>query len=384
MPRLKEPFTLYSRKTKDGRDVWYYRTYDEYGIRTHGYSTGETSKTVAKMYCMKLYKEGRLIPDSNILFSIYAENWWVWGKCNYIKEKLARSPKGKPTISKTYAGDTRSRVEKHIIPYFGNYKLAQIKPHTIDTWMIKLKKSLSAKTANHCLSALRVMLNEAHRKGLIVDNPILSIKPFIEDPKVRGILTLKEARDLFDLENMLDNWVSGIYYGMNFLAASTGMRLGEIRGLLIENYHDNHIHVCHSYGENGLGPTKTREVRDVPIPSAVKKYLDEIKTSKGYLFSYDLGKSPVNATRPTMALYEAMDLIGIKEKTRKERNITFHSWRHFFNTYLRSSNVTDAKVQSVTGHKTQAMTEKYTKFRLDDYKEVIVAQEELFMESIND
>jgi integrase len=50
-----------------------------------------------------------------------------------------------------------------------------------------------------------------------------------------------------------------------------------------------------------------------------------------------------------MALYEAMEAIEIAEKERKDRNITFHSRRHFFDTYLRAANITDNIIQAVTG-----------------------------------
>ena len=46
--RYKEPFTLYARKMKNGKPVWYYRVYDSDGNRTSGKSTGLTSKTVTK------------------------------------------------------------------------------------------------------------------------------------------------------------------------------------------------------------------------------------------------------------------------------------------------------------------------------------------------
>ena len=32
MPRYREPFTLYPRKIKNGKKIWYYRTYDEDGM----------------------------------------------------------------------------------------------------------------------------------------------------------------------------------------------------------------------------------------------------------------------------------------------------------------------------------------------------------------
>lgn len=63
VPRYKEPFSLYPRKTKKGVRVWYYRTYDKNGKRTIGRSTGQIFKTLARRYCQKLIKEGKLIPQ---------------------------------------------------------------------------------------------------------------------------------------------------------------------------------------------------------------------------------------------------------------------------------------------------------------------------------
>jgi hypothetical protein len=85
--RYREPFTLYPRKMKSGLVVWYYQTYDENGRRTTARSTGQITKMAAKAYCLKLYKEDRLIPAKCNLefFRDYAKDWWVWGKCEYLK-----------------------------------------------------------------------------------------------------------------------------------------------------------------------------------------------------------------------------------------------------------------------------------------------------------
>jgi len=64
MARYREAFTLYCRK-KHGQKVWYWRTYDEYGDRTPGRSTGQTSKTLATRYVMELYRQGRLVPSAD-------------------------------------------------------------------------------------------------------------------------------------------------------------------------------------------------------------------------------------------------------------------------------------------------------------------------------
>jgi integrase len=58
------------------------------------------------------------------------------------------------------------------------------------------------------------------------------------------------------------------------------------------------------------------------------------------------------------------------------RNVTFHSWRHFFNSYFRTK-IPDAKLQQMTGHKTQEMTDHYTHFRIEDFNDVRLLQGEM-------
>ena len=45
--RYRKPFTLIKRG-----EVWFYRSYGEYGRRTTKRSTGQTNKTVAERYCL--------------------------------------------------------------------------------------------------------------------------------------------------------------------------------------------------------------------------------------------------------------------------------------------------------------------------------------------
>ncbi len=77
---------------------------------------------------------------------------------------------------------------------------------------------------------------------------------------------------------------------------------------------------------------------------------------------------------------KALHKIGINEEERRKRNITFHSWRHFFNTLCRVNNISDSKLQRITGHKTDKMTEHYTHYSKNDFKDILAVQEGLFVE----
>ena len=64
-------------------------------------------------------------------------------------------------------------------------------------------------------------------------------------------------------------------------------------------------------------------------------------------------------TESSYVLYENLKKIGISTKERKERNIVFHSLRHFCATILAQE--TDIKiVKSVLGHRTEIMSEHYS------------------------
>lgn len=164
---------------------------------------------------------------------------------------------------------------------------------------------------------------------------------------------------------------------VNFVAAATGCRAGEILALQDHDIHGDFIHVAHSWTHGyGLLPTKNRKERDVPLPPRVLEAIRPFLGSSRFVFSQNKGKSPCSGSRATMALYAALDAIGVKD--RAERNITFHSWRHWLNSTLRARDVPDDIVRKVTGHGSEGMTENYTEYVAEDYAPVAIVQREVF------
>ena len=380
MPRYKEPFSLYPRKTKKSVVVWYYRTYDKNGKRTVGRSTGESSKTLARQYCQRLISKGRLIPQKLPTLAEWAEGrrWWIWGECLYIKARLARSDVDRPAITHRYSDLNHKVLLNKILPAHGHKRLDQITYEDCEKLLfIWANQKVSYKTANNWASAYRVMLGEATRLGLIDENPwgrVLSLSP---STKRRGILTMAEARQLLNPATIDKVWDEHhMYYTINLIAALTAMRQGEVLALRRENIFPDHLHVEHSWSAKyGEGKTKTKIVADIPIPEFLYREIERYLRWGDYVFSFNSGTRPATGNRVTEWLYRAMRNIGISEHERAERNLTFHSWRHFFNTYLRSRGVPDAKIRKVTRHKTEEMTDHYTGFTLEDYREVYAAQD---------
>jgi integrase len=97
----------------------------------------------------------------------------------------------------------------------------------------------------------------------------------------------------------------------------------------------------------------------------------------GYIFSENGGESPVTAEKIARHYVLALKRIGINHEEKMKRQLSFHSWRHFFNTLMRMSDVADSKVQSVTGHRSMRMTDHYTHFDTRQFNEIRDVQETL-------
>jgi integrase len=384
MSRYKEPFTLYPRKTKDGVTVYYYRTYDEKGRRTNGVSTGKTTERAAKNFCLQLFKEDKLVPKKAVFFEDYTEDFWVWGKCMYIL-RCNNLNRTKKRISPEHAKTERGYLVNHIRPYFNKKKLTAIQERDIEDFIIHIRRTtkLSSGTINHLIKILKIVFAQALREKLIYENPAKEISYLDADQQKRGVLSLEEVGKLFEPSKIDEIWNGCVVtYAMNVVSASTGMRRGELIGLLNKNVHPTHIHVTNSWGPiSGLKhTTKTNESRDVPVTPHLFSLLESIMKGgkQGYTFSYTGGKSHYPENQILPRYYAALEKIGITEQERRERGLTFHSWRHFFNTICLIENIAYSKVQSVTGHKTRKMTENYTHFRIEDFSEISNVQSKIY------
>jgi integrase len=233
--------------------------------------------------------------------------------------------------------------------------------------------------ANTVFGAFNVMLADAVRRDLIPSNPCEKVKKLKNDRKEIDILTVAEVQKMFPAKRYLPIWEDKeIAYIANRLASLTGMRIGEILGLKGEFVFDKHIYVCGQYGQFGYkNHTKTKENRNIPLmPEMIALLKKLMKTNgKGFLFSLDGGATPVSDTYIRSAFNNALISIGINKAEIKRRALTMHSWRHFLNTDLLRQGFTVKQVQSVTGHKSEGMTNRYNHPDAMQIANVVKAQE---------
>jgi integrase len=403
MGRRKSDFSLYVRRvTRPGKKtpikIYYYRTYDELGRRTTGRSTEKETIPEAERYCRALQAAGQLItgpqraeePESKVPTLsawVASEHWWRWGddprrpECKYLRRQLNRSDESRPAVSRRYADDALRDLEHWILPYHGKKCLDEITSKDCEELLAAWQdKGLSRKTINNKASIYRVMLGEAERLGVIprASSPWARVEGFKPTPHAKGILSIEEARALLNPATIATIWNDNqLYYSASLLASVTGLRLGEVLALRREHLFSDHVHVAGSWGKLGLQPTKTKRVDDIPLPAFVFQTIMSWCAWDGYVFSFKLGEKPASGNRVNDALSAALGEIGITPEERTRRVISFHSWRAFANTYMRAAGISGEKVRQLTRHASPEMTEHYSAFRLEDFKDVAAAQEAL-------
>jgi integrase len=383
---MHNDFTLFLRGIPGGKKVFYYYTYDENDVRRGPWTTKCMNKTAARNYCNALMKKGGLLPDrtKNVTFGEFAAGFWERGS-EYIQRRECRRD-----ITDDYICGCRKMMKNQIMPFFANTPLDKIIEGDINDWLVGFKNRKIEKDgkteiinyqntyANTVLKTFSVMLAEAVRRGLLAVNPCEKIQKLKNDRKKLEILTVEEVRKLYP-KNYTAVWGDRkIAYAANRLASLTGMRIGEILGLRGEYVFDDYIVVCGQYGDKGYKPfTKTKENRNIPLmPEMIGLLRGLMKNNgQGYVFSDNGGAKPLSDDCISRAFHSALNKIGINEAEIKRRGLSLHGWRHFLNTELQRQGLTIQQVQSVTGHKTDRMSEWYSHLDARNITDVVKAQE---------
>jgi integrase len=297
----------------------------------------------------------------------------------------------------------RSNTENHIIPRWGDTLVSEITAAEVDEWILSLhgKRQLSTGTITKILQTFRTLLDGAVKRAMIRINPAKAVEPLKISHKKRGVLTDEEVRGLLRWPGPFEDYR---VYAVNLLAFNTGLRIGEARGLLIEDIKGDHIVIQRSWEEGyGLKEPKFNQVRAIPIPKTTREAITQVirdfeperlvfygkdketPLSKTYILNgfrnayvnmrAEADPKTRDLTKEELKTYRKNLLDGLKE-----RGVGFHSWRHKLNTVLRAAGVPDAKIRLLTGHTTARMTDWYTQFLETDMADVTAAQAGLLKE----
>jgi integrase len=174
------------------------------------------------------------------------------------------------------------------------------------------KNGYSRQTINSMMKTIKVALKHAARLDIIAKNPADKVELLADDARERGILSPAELERLFRLE-----WSDERGKIAAIVAATSGMRLGEIVALQIENidFERNIIHVIHSYSgkERRVKETKTGKARIIFSDPHIIRMLSYLHTKNPWQTSFIFyGLEPDKPIRAeTLEKYTEKALAGI-------------------------------------------------------------------------
>jgi integrase len=309
---------------------------------------------------------------NNARFEDFAELWLT----AYKKPKLRES---------SYALVKHNTVT-HVIPFFRGMLIKEIKPLHIQLFLGELRsKNLSKSVQGKCLQHAKSIFTAAEDNGLIAKSPVSKLdRAGGEDTTEEEPLSNEQAKRLLEA-------VYGTRaYGFCLIALTTGMRRGEILGLMWEDIdlETGVIEVRHNkaflVNKNDAPVTtmlKTEAAnRRLPIPGPLMNWLvQEKQSSKSpYVLSMANGASLTKASfrklwelvtvRTASDDRELGSLVQGSKHGRVEVTLDFdchpHLLRHTYITQLFEAGLDLKQVQYLAGHSKPEMTLRvYTHYR---------------------
>ena len=331
----------------------------------------EPEKKAQKIATPKPQKAG--IPLSSFLL-----NFWDFDNSDFIKRYIAHGH----NMTKRHTQMMLGLVKNYWKPYFGDeITVEELDRQTLDDFFFYLhtEKQLSGGTVNKAINCGSRAMRYLFENKRIQTNPMAGIERFNAEEIGRGIPTESEVKQLLKVD-----WLNDTYRLAFKLGIYCGLRAGEISGLRVcdLDLDADLIHVRHSWNDtDGLKCPKNTDIRDLPIDHetleelyAMARKNPNFSDLSYVFFSQVKPEQPCWPSYYVDGLYDALEKIGVSEEQRKERNIVFHSLRHFCATIL--SQRTDLKtVQAVMGHRSEDMSKHYsnheTQEKLDNMRNIM-------------
>lgn len=364
----------------------------ELKIDFDGSATKRGNRRKAEEICTQ-YIEKVLTKDMNEKGIIqYCLDYW-----DFDGERVTLANKKSPNaVARSTCYVNTGNFTNHIKPYMeklGNPLLSDVTSQMLNEIQddLIMKSGLSNAMIEKTMRSVTTPINDAWKHGM-VDRPV-RVDRIDTTGKEKGILTplqLTEiVRNLFELEK------AGYHIGANegiALASLTGMRMGEIRALKTDQFEivdeqTSIIHITRTWNEHDHEKIpKGKRARQVTAPTVIVKACIELAERNPYKTGrvFWVMRNPDSVRSKTFFednLYKAMEKAGISEKDRKSKNITFHSLRHGFVSYLRYQ-VSDSTMRLAVGHRDKETTDRYTHLNMDNLKELAESTEKTFADVI--
>ena len=269
----------------------------------------------------------------------------------------------RPSTLENYQKD----IENHVIPYLGQKMLTQITAADLRKLYDILKRNgrmnprlgqsrgLSSTTVHGIHTTLHHALKAAVEQGLIPINPADEVEP----PKV-----VRQPMNVLN-EEQLDAFMEiikadSIWYDFFYTELTTGLRLGEICGLMWSDFdaRDGTLKINRTlHREKGgrlvAGDTKTYAgMRKIVLPPSTAELLRarKKKSFSPWIFHDPLRpEAPISPDSAYRQLKKFLAEAGLP-------SIRFHDLRHTFSTHALASGVDAKTLSGILGHTKASFT----------------------------
>ena len=333
---------------------------------------------------------GRAKPKHKLLD--FLADFWDYEKSDYVQDKLAHGKRiGKRhcyemTRNLLYWRDFFRQTET--VEELTPERLKEFEKYLRNRKTAKGSGTLSTVTMDNIIKAGSIAFKWAVKEEYIQKSPFDRLTVYSKENRERGILTNHEVSELFKR----GEWKDERARVANLVAMTTGLRCGEILALRFCDLEENRIQVRHAWSEkDGLKTPKNGKSRIVPLLPKVRKELlklgmqnpHNVKSTERFIFFGTIPEKPIVHNVLTEGLAEALESIGIDEDQRKERNIVFHSWRHYYATTI-ADKVDERHAQLALGHLSASMTKHYADHKREEEIDILAdASMDIFNELIS-
>ena len=309
---------------------------------------------------------------STLTFYDYILLYWNYEESPFIKGKI-RTGATPPNPERFYHHTTCiKKYEK----YFPSCLLTEITGTKIDTMLGaikgagKLKENTMHKYYSICIQALRF----AYRNNLIardisqqITRESKSTRKKAKKEAEKATFTKEEIRQLFNGEH--NPFGSQINWLINEVLFKTGCRIGELQALQIQDFIKNadgyalKIDKNYCRAGNRIKCTKTERSNTIPISNDLAAkllaYLEKhpLKDKQDAFIFFSAQKSSI----PISYAAIRKNFIATMKRLKFARaNLTLHSYRHTFATFLRLAGFSEEELKLLTRHDCIAEVRRYT------------------------
>jgi len=251
---------------------------------------------------------------------------------------------------------------KNLLPYFGDIRADKIKPSMVESFQHEMLETISGHgrkyrpaTVNRMVALMKRIYNLAIREDMVLKNPCWKVAMLPENNERDRVLSAAEFDRLIKI--LPTHTLPVVYVGYY-----TGMRLNESLGLTWDK-----VNMKEGFIELEPEDTKTSEPRRVYFNDVLWPIFRNAGKVRriDHNFVFTRRGKPIKSIRK--GFVNACQKAGIE-------NFRFHDLRHTYNTNMRKAGVDQTVIMKLTGHKTQAMFNRYNTVDKDD---AVMAMEKL-------